>query len=252
MQRTGLMVLITGMLAALGCNGLGSNPHYLTDVRKENGLVIILPGIEGESEFNHNIRRGLASAGCYRALPIYNWGAPIPGIGMLVNQTNFIGNRIAGANIAKMIEKYQDTYPGRPVFVVGHSGGGGVAVFTAEGMSKGRQIDGLILLSASISADYDLTKALRNCKNGLVNFYNREDTGLLGVGTAIMGNVDGGRGPSSGLNGFTRHFPNLYQVQLTSSMTYASGGGTHDAVTRPGFVSRYVAPWVLSSVWPPN
>ncbi len=252
MRRIGLMAIITGMLTAMGCNGIGSNMHYLTDVRKENGLVIILPGIEGESEFNHNIRRGLVSAGCYRAIPIYGWGTPIPGIGMLVNQTNFIGNRIAGANIAKMIEKYQDSYPGRPVFVIGHSGGGGVAVFTAEGMSKGRKIDGLILLSASISADYDLTKAVNNCKSGIVNFYNREDTGLLGIGTAVMGNVDGGHGPSAGLIGFTRAFPNLYQVQLTQSMTFASGGGTHDAATRPGFVSRYVAPWVLSSGWPPG
>ncbi|MBN1555629.1 MAG: alpha/beta hydrolase [Phycisphaerae bacterium] len=249
-RRMILMVLGTAMLAGIGCSGTESSSHYLTNPRKENGLVVILPGIEGESEFNHNIRQGLASAGCFRAMPIYNWGAPIPGVGLIINQTNVIGNRIAGSNIAKMIEKYQDNYPGRPVYVVGHSGGGGVAVFTAEGMSQGRKIDGLVLLSASISGDYDLSKALGNCKNGILNVFNPDDTALLGVGTAIMGNVDGGHAASAGLNGFTRRFNGLYQLSVKPGMYY--GGGAHDAATRPGFVARFVAPWVLSSIWPPG
>ncbi len=252
MQRICLLaILAAASLTTVGC-GVDQSSQYLSGIRKENGLVIILPGIEGESGFNHNIRTGLAAAGCFRAMPIYNWGLPIPGLGLLVNQSNVIGNRIAGSNIAKMVEKYQDAYPGRPVFLVGHSGGGGVAVFAAEGMSKGRQLDGLILLSASISADYNLTKAMSRCKNGIVNFYNRDDAGLLGVGTAIVGNVDGGHGASAGLTGFSKQYGKLHQVQVTKSMTFSSGGGTHDAATRPGFVSRYVAPWVLSSVWPPN
>ena len=250
MRRTSLMIILLTAVVTTGC-GMDANSPYLDSVRKENGLVIILPGIEGESGFNHNIRRGLISAGCFRAIPIYNWGVPIPGIGMLINQTNVIGNRIAAANIAKEIERYQDSYPGRPVFVVGHSGGGGVAVFTAESMGEGRQLDGLVLLSASISGDYNLTKALSKCKNGIANFYNKEDVGLLGVGTGVMGNVDGGRFASAGLNGFVKPFNKLYQVQITRQMTYG-GGTTHSAATRPGFVSRYVAPWVLSSVWPPN
>ncbi len=251
MRRAIPLIVLLSLLAAVGCEPTQSNSHFLTPVRKDRGLVIILPGIEGESEYNHNIRRGLASAGCFRAMPIYNWGAPLPGIGLVVNQTNVIGNRIAGANIAKMIEQYQDNHPGRPVFLVGHSGGGGVAVFAAEALSEGRQIDGLVLLSASISGDYDLKKALHNCRLGLVSFFNPEDVGLLGVGTTIMGNVDGGRGGSAGLNGFSRRFGKLYQVRLTRSMTATSGGGAHDAATRPGFVAAYVAPWVLSSNWPP-
>jgi pimeloyl-ACP methyl ester carboxylesterase len=253
MRRVALFGLLMLMLSAglVGCGGEAST-HYVTDVRKENGLVIILPGIEGESQFNHNIRRGLVSAGCFRAMPIYNWGVPIPGVGLLVNQTNAIGNRLAGANIARMIENYQDTYPGRPVFLIGHSGGGGVAVFAAEELAEGRTIEGLVLLSASISANYNLSKALGKCSNGVLNVYNREDTGLLGVGTTIMGNVDGGHGASAGLTGFDKPYPRLYQIEVTPSMTYVSGGGAHDAATRPAFVSAYVAPWVLSSIWPPD
>ena len=127
---------------------MDANKYYYTDVRKENGLVIILPGIEGESSANHNIRRGLSNAGCWRAMPICNWGAPIPGIGKIINQSDFVGNRLKGGKIARLIEQYQDQYPQRPVFLVGHSGGGGIAVFAAEELAEGRQVDGLILLSA--------------------------------------------------------------------------------------------------------
>ena len=238
------------LLSQTGC-GMNESGEFMSETRKENGLIIILPGIEGESGFNRNIRRGLMSAGCFRAMPIYNWGLPVPGLGMLANQTP-LGKKAVGRVIAEKIEQYQDSYPGRPVYVVGHSGGGGIAVFVAEGMSDGRQLDGIILLSASISNDYKLNKALSKCKNGLVNYHNPNDVGLLGLGTAIIGNVDGGHGPSAGLTGFKAISPKIFQIKVTHSMTSGSGGGAHDSATRPAFVSRYVAPWILTSEWPPD
>lgn len=231
----------------------------MTEDRLANGLVIILPGIEGESYLNQNIRKGLLRGGVFRAMPIYAWGRPIPLAGVLLNQLDFIGNRLEGAKIARMIVKYQDEHPGRPVCLVGHSGGGGVAVFAAEGLPSDRQIDGLVLLSASINSAYDLTKALSRCKNGIVNFYNKSDTALLGVGTLVIGNVDGTHGPSAGLGGFAwsrssdsddkrSAYRKLYQVQVTRRMT--SGGDPHASTTRRKFVSNYIVPWVLAPDWP--
>lgn len=257
MARFITLTLACGLGVAAGCNG-GNGTIFAAEHRMENGLVIILPGIEGESALNRDIRRGLAMAGIDYALPIYHWGRPIPGLGMLLNQMDFIGNRLAGVRIAKTIEQYQREHPGKPVFVVGHSGGGGVAVFAAEGMSEGKQIDGLILLSASIWAGYDLTKALGRCKYGIANFYNKGDVGMLAIGTTITGNVDGMRGPSAGLNGFDRASPGdpgersaayrkLYQVSIAQ---YAFGGDPHTAATQPRFVSAHVAPWITSPPWP--
>ncbi len=239
---------LAALLLLTGC-GMNSKSRFMASTRRENGLVIILPGIEGESGFNHNIRRGLVAAGCYRALPIYNWGLPIPGVGLIVNQSS-LGKKAVGKAIAKEIESYQDNYPGRPVYVIGHSGGGGIAVFVAEGMSEGRKLDGLVLLAASISNNYNVGKALAHCENGIVNFHNPGDIGLLGVGTTIIGNVDGGHGPSAGLTGFKVSHPKLFQIRV--SRTMAGRSGAHEATTRPHFVSRHVAPWVLTSNWPPH
>jgi len=253
-----LALLAAGLPGAVGCGFDGGAGGYVTTDRMDKGLVIILPGIEGVSEMNRDIRRGLLAAGVPRALPIHSWGRPIPGVGMIMNQVDFIGNRLAGVRVASLVKNYQDSHPDRPVYVVGHSGGGGVAVFSAEALSDGRQIDGLVLLSASISKGYDLTKALRRCRNGIVNFYNPEDVGLLGIGTTVMGNVDGMHGPSAGLVSFDTPgagaseakraaYRKLHQVNC-SGLTH--GGDPHAATTHVGFVSRHVAPWILKADWP--
>ena len=237
-------------LLTVGC-GEG-NVGFMTEDRLANGLVIILPGIEGESEINRNIRRGLLAGGVNQAMPIHKWGRPIPIAGPLINQVDFLGNRLAGVTVANMVVNYQDSNPGKPVHIVGHSGGGGVAVFAAEALPEGRKLDGLILLSASISSAYDLTKAAGHCTSGIVNFHNPDDTGLLGIGTTVLGNVDGIHGPSAGLLGTDcagkPGCENVYQVRLGGM---DASDDPHTSTTRIGYVAGNVVPWILSDQWPP-
>ncbi len=246
MTRGILLLTISTLLLLPGCGG-SANLDYVNPERLENGLVIVLPGIEGESPMNHSIRQGLIDAGVYRAVPIYRWGRPIPLAGPLINQMDVVGNRLAGQRIARMIVEYQDAHPGRPVHLVGHSGGGGVAVFAAEALPAGRKVDGLVLLSASISEGYDLSDALRHTRSGIVNFYTSRDVGLLVIGTTLAGNVDGVRGPAAGAAGFERSYSRLYQIDFSAAI---GRSGAHSAATQSGFVMRCVAPWVLSGAWP--
>jgi len=245
--------LLIGLLAGSCLSGVGCNRNggFLTEERLDRGLVIILPGIEGQSELNRNIRRGLIAGGVHCAMPIYSWGRPIPFAGVLINQMDFVGNRLSGIGVKDMIVNYQDSHPGKPVHIVGHSGGGGVAVFAAEALPKDRKIDGLILLSASISSAYNLKEAASRCSKGIVNFYNPNDAGLLGIGTTVLGTVDGTHGPSAGLIGFDRAgeegHENVYQVKLSGMDTE---GDPHASTTHVRFVCRNVAPWVLAEEWP--
>lgn len=244
-MRISILILALGVLSAVGCSP--TNEEYVTDVRLEEGLVIILPGVEGEGANSYNIRRGLLSAGVRSALPIYRWGRPVPLAGVLLNQADFIGNHLAGGRIARFIENYQDSHPNKPVWLIGHSGGGGVAVFAAEELEEGRQIDGLVLLSASISGNYDLTKALSHCRNGVVNFSSDRDE-ILGA-TIFIGNVDGGRARSAGLRGFEKSPPGLREVPWNSGMAASGNHGGHMNSTSPRFVTMYVAPLVMNSGW---
>ena len=247
MRDTSVILAAVG-LWLVGCGNV--NEEYVVPARLERGLVIILPGIEGEGPLSYSVRQGLLDAGIEAALPIYRWGRPIPLAGPLLNQMDVLGNRLAAERIARMIVDYQDAHPGRPVHLVGHSGGGGVAVFTAEALPADRQVEGLVLLSASISSGYDLSKALAHCRKGIVNFYSKGDVGFLVVGTTVFGNVDGVRGPAAGAVGFEHPRPGLYQVGWRADMASSGHLGGHAGTTASAFVKHYVAPWIRSAHWP--
>jgi hypothetical protein len=227
--------------------------HFVSESRADKGVVVILPGIEGESLANHNIRQGLADGGVPYALVIYRWGFPVPGIGLMVNQTNATANRKAGSELAEAIVRYQQKRPGRPVFLIGHSGGGGVAIFALEalaGMPGARPIEGAFLLHASISADYPLGRALGMTRRGIANAYNPEDTAMLSVGTGMFGNVDGGRGPTAGLHGFASRHPKLYQKPIRASDAGVISD-PHFVLTQARLISQRAPDWIMNANWPP-
>ncbi|MHC4561565.1 MAG: hypothetical protein ACYS8X_02210 [Planctomycetota bacterium] len=239
-------------LAGVGCDKVDLNTYYTSVERMDHGLVVILPGIEGESAANRDIRKGLDDAGMPHALAIYRWGHPVPGIGMLFNQTDAAGNRRAGQELAERIVTYQTNYPGRPVFLIGHSGGGGVAVFTLEslaGLPNAQPLEGAFLLSASISSNYPLHGALRMTRRGMVNVYNPED-GFLRSGTALFGNVDGGKGDAAGQAGFTGQYSNLYQRQITTAISGVPGD-PHFIATNASLITARAPAWLMSTTWPP-
>jgi hypothetical protein len=242
-----------------GCATAGSTRIASESLRRK-GLVIILPGIEGKSSLNEHIRQGLVAAGVDCAIEIHQWGLLVPVVKMLANQVNVPGNHAAGRQIAKVIATYQDRYPDNAVHLIGHR----IAVFALEALEKmpgKRRITGAVLLSPSISADYDLSVALQHTRQGIANFYNEADVGLLGLGTTLLGNVDGGRGAAAGRAGFDRPgldgapekvfaYSKLYQVKITPEMM-AGRFGAHMASTSVAFIAAYVAEWVTQPSWPP-
>ncbi len=237
------LILCAGALGGCGLSSptFANTEEYVNPQRLSKGLVVILPGIEGVSHYNRHIREGLERIDY--AVMIRPWGVPVPGVGMVVNQTNFLGNRMAGAGVARSIYEYQQAHPGCPVYIIGHSGGGGVAVFAAESLADmpgAQPVEGLVLIAASISKDYDLTKALTMTRRGILNVHNPDDTSLLGTGTTAMGCVDGVHSESAGLNGFTRPFAKLQEI-------VASGDDDpHGAGTRSKYVRARIRPWLLS------
>jgi pimeloyl-ACP methyl ester carboxylesterase len=235
---------------AAGCADTLNGP-YTTPAMMDKGIVYVLPGIQGPDYHYTAIRSGLQNAGLPCAIKIHLWGSQIPVVGLAVNETDVAANRAWGERIAKEIQAYQQQYPGRPVHMIGQSGGGAICVFTAESLAKAGAppIDGLVLLDASLSADYDLRPALSECRKGIVNFYNLQDVALLGLGTAIFGNLDGGHGESAGQSGFTADPAKLHQVRVTQDMV-CPGEGAHFADTCAAFTSRFIAPWIADQAWP--
>ncbi|MCE5279771.1 MAG: hypothetical protein ABFD92_20480 [Planctomycetaceae bacterium] len=250
---SGTALLTIAMLAAaLLLGGCGEEAMFASSDRMDKGLVVILPGIEGESSANRELRQGLVNSNIPYALVIHKWGFPIPGLGLIVNQTDSDGNRRAAESLAERIAAYQLDHPGKPVYLVGHSGGGGIAVFTLEALATvpgAKPIEGAFLLAASLSADYPLAAAMTMTRKGICNIYNPDDTRLLGAGTAVFGNVDGGHGDSAGRTGVYGKYPKLYQINASRA---GVSGNPHFLVTKEQLVLRAAPLWLSDQPWPPK
>lgn len=223
--------------------------------RYERGLVYVLPGIEGRSILNRNIAVGLDEGGVRGAIEIYDWTYKIPGANVL-NLIDIERNRQEAARIAGRILTYRARYPGRPVHLIGHSGGAAMAVLVLEALPPGRQIDSAILLAPALSPEYDLSTALRRARFGLANFYSKWDIGLLMVGTTVFGTTDREHGSSAGAVGFAQpeslttdgqrlYRDRLRQVGWDREMRDAGASGTHVGWASKAFARRYLAPLII-------
>ena len=117
--RRALPVALVAAAILGGCGKYDVGTRFTTPERIDRGLVVILPGIEGESGANRNIRKGFYDADVPYALVIYRWGSMVPGPGgMFINQTNVARNRQMGQELAEQIAQYQRNHPGRPIFLI--------------------------------------------------------------------------------------------------------------------------------------
>lgn len=249
LRLASLGLLVLGLSAGSGCSvSKLSKPD-----RMRNGYVIVLPGIEGYSALNVSIAKGLADGGVKAGIEIYDWtfgGSVLTAVANLRVESH---HRSEARQIARKIIAYQEKHPGKPTFLVGHSGGGGVAVYTLEALPPSRQVTAAILLGPALSPDYDLRGALRHTQQGIYNFYSPYDVGFLKVGTSVMGTVDGQHGRAAGAVGFTlpwglsQEDRQLYasllrQQPYNSKMADAGNPGTHTGWASRNFVAQWLAP----------
>ena len=240
------MAVITLAVALGGCRG----QPYVDGERLDRGLVMVLSGIGGRFPSAVYISEGLDEGGVDYAIEIYDWALPVGGIVSLRSEQH---NRAEAAKAAERIVAYQEEYPGRPTFVVGHSGGGCVAVWVVESLPPENAVDGAVLMAPAISPEYDLAPALARTRNGIVNFYSERDWLILGWGTSTFGTIDGQWTDSAGLIGFAEaatanasaESPRLVQVRWTPEMKEHGFRGGHVTSIRTDYVANVVAPHIL-------
>lgn len=232
--------------------GCGTEQEYVTPDRLHRGMVIVLTGIEGRSALNEAICKGLAEGGVNWAIEIQDWTSAWGPLYTLRAETR---NRRLAKRLAERVRRYRIAYPDRPICLVGQSGGGAMAVWVAESLRGKDRVDGVILINAAISPDYNLIDALEHSRKGIVNFYSEADWVLLGLGTTVYGTMDGEHVASAGMGGFELHkdrpklYDKLYQIGWERKMASTGHGGGHLSSGASRFVSRYVAPLVLAETW---
>jgi pimeloyl-ACP methyl ester carboxylesterase len=228
--------------AALGLSGCSLMVKPVQFDQWNNGYTIVLPGIESRHLLHGQLAAGLRDGGVQTAIEIYDWTSGNPAL-MLAHLRWSQRNQRQAQEIANKIVAYQDRFPGKPVHLIGHSGGAGVAVLALESLPDDRRINSVVLLGACISPSHDLRTALQRCER-LYNYYSIIDAPLLVAGTTLAGTIDNRWEPSAGATGFCipanldENEAAVYQQRLhqrhfqLSDVGYLSFGGHYGAMSR--------------------
>ena len=216
--------------------------------RLDRGLVLILPGIEGRSFLNISLMAGLVDTGLPHAMEIVDWTTGCFLL-LLYHLLARGRNRRVARQIANRVVEYRRQYPGRPVWLIGHSGGTGISLLTAELLSAEQSVTGIVLLGSAMSSRYSCDAAMQRTERGIWNFYSAGDVLFLGLGTLLFGTFDGVHWPASGCIGFARRTDaslaaerQLRQIPYRLGMISQFNLGGHFGCVHRVFVAETIAP----------
>src|SRR5262249_5400621 len=176
------------------------------------------------------------------------------GVGNLARDVRDTANLRARADqLAGEVLRYKAGHPDSPVYLVGHSGGTGVLLATAERLPPGT-VERIVLLSPAVSPGYDLRPALKATRREIVSFHSPLDRFWLDWGTTHYGTIDRVYTRAAGVNGFVvpadldaegeALYGRLVQVGWRPAMLLEFRGGLHVSTVAPLFLLRPVALWL--------
>lgn len=174
------------------------------------GRLIVLPGIHNTvfhlNGFLQMARRGLPNF----AIDPQRWGTPFLGI---LNLRAAERNRAVAQRIAADIVQWRRSHPGEQLYLMGYSGGGGIAALVLEELPDGVLVDRLVLVAPAISQDFEIEQyAAQHVVEFVINYASTKDW-QVGIGTRSFGTIDRKYEYAAGYDGFAADFDGLAQWQ---------------------------------------
>lgn len=263
----GLLSLTKSLLAVIGIQRLPKVNLLDTPSRRAKGLVLVFPGIEGHSEINEGIVRGLAAAGIPYAIQVQRWCRfPFWNPMHLTMETH---NRTMAARTAELIREYRGSFPDAPIHLVGHSAGAGMALFVLEALSDHScttepVVESAVLLAAAVSRKFPFEAVISETRTGIWNFSSVFDFFASVFGTLVFGTMDRRHQISIGAAGLHRKSglrlrenepmastalskPVFTEIRYSPRMITAWNLGGHFGCTNSAFVKKHVAPLLVNS-----
>jgi pimeloyl-ACP methyl ester carboxylesterase len=196
------MILLLAVLAAAGDTATGRwdcGPEMPVQRAGEQGWLLILPGV-GNTRFH---LAGFVDA-AERQLPDFEvevrpWGVPF----LTFHNLRAHDRNVATAeSIAAEIAEWRRAHPAERLYLVGYSGGGGMATLITAALPDGVAVDRLILVAPAISPDFPVREQiLPHVREFVANFASDRDL-QVGWGTSTFGTIDRKNTASAGAIGF--------------------------------------------------
>jgi len=243
------------MTTAVGCATIPAD----VQARYERGYVYYLDGAGGGSpltNWSSGVRDGLRNAGYRGWGEMFSWQT---GWGVAVDQiASNEYKRGKAADLARKIVAFRLGHPNTPITLVGHSAGTVVVVYTLEALPESPIVENVVLLSGSLSADYDLTDALTRVRQNMYIFTSDRDV-ILTVLLPISGPADRGADtnkvigvsgavlPAGPLPETKSQYAKVVEVRWNPSFRSFGNRGDHMDVLGEGFVRALVAPLVFAA-----
>ncbi len=212
-----------------------------TPRRRRRGLVLVLGGIEGPSQYNYDMVRALLRSRYRGSVVRVDWNAGIPFLRSLVNLISRRHKQRQSVNLARLIVEHQRAYPDSPVGLIAQSGGCYIVVRALEQLPDAVQVQTAILLAPSISPGYDITVAADRCKDGLISVGGPGDFFFLGLGTLLFGTSDRVFSPSAGWVGWHHRPPGFVEARWHPSWVRFGYYGNHTSSSSPRFIANVLA-----------
>lgn len=254
LARLTAVLALSGTMLLTGCASIPAD----VQARCQHGYVYYLDGAGGGNRlinWSSGIRDGLRKAGYPGWGEMFSWQT---GWGVAVDQvaSNEYKRRKA-ADLARKIVAFQQGHPNTPITLVGHSAGTVIAVYTLEALPETPTVENVVLLSGSLSADYDLTEALTRVRHNMYIFTSERDV-ILTVFLPISGPADRGADTNEviGVSGAMlpdgtspetkSQYAKVVEVRWNPSFRSFGNRGDHVDVLSEGFVRALVAPLVFA------
>lgn len=246
-------------MSAGGCARIA---HWVADTGDaRHGITFYVGGAGPMGHVgSYDVPQGLQEAGYLGRVEVFTW----QGVSHARDQLDLKNNRLTAVQLREKIKNYMRVYPDRPINIIGLSAGTGIATFALEVMPERVQVENVVFLGSSLSAGYDLTRALKRIRGRLCVFYSPHDVILKNV-VAVAGTVDRSSASDgiAGLVGFSRpsqpsdetksQYAKLHNIGYRAEFSNADYDGGHMDSTARAFIRDYVARIIMGDELPePN
>ncbi len=195
-------VILVCVLASGGLSAGCAAPRSIQ--ARQARHVVVLPGILGAHAPTRRLARLIEEELEGTSAQVWDWTDVRPTLLSFSggSTTNFPLNLARARILANHLTDFKRREPNTDVSVIAYSGGAGIILFACDSLPNDVKLERIILLAGGVSPGYDLGAALDHTEAGLVNYYSKRDTLVLGFGTKLMGTMDRIYCESAGMVGF--------------------------------------------------